>query len=201
MIYLYNNLTSQVVGIFGEHSQVDDYYTSHLIVDKSSYIELVEVSEMSYISRICYVDGSIIYNNKNFWTNVAPGIYSDFSNHVVLDWMENQITELEFKNEFKANYRRISNIITRADEVAYNIKVGGEFIALFREECISVDIGSQSGMSIATSLASVIPLIQTGSFQEAATVISNMTRNDYLTDARLSRYKSMLQTADIITYM
>lgn len=200
MMYLYNTASAKIVGIFGEYSLVEDYFIDHLIVDRSEFILLTEVSEMTYISKICYADGELIYNNATFWKTVAPQIYTDFGNHVILDWMSRPVSELEFKNEFKANLARVSNVVTRADEVAYNIKIGAEFIALFREECITVDIGGQNGLSIASALSNVIPLIQTGSFQEAAYVIAHMTRNDFLTDARLNRYMNMLLVSDIITY-
>ena len=201
MMYLYNSRNAEVVGIFGEYSSIEDYYVNEKIVDRTDFIILMEASQMTYISKICYVNGEIIYNNKDFWLNVAPEINEDFHNHSVLDWRGRSVTELEFKNEFRTNFTRISNVKSHADEVAYNIKVGAEYISLFREESISTPTdGIDSGLGIATSLSQLIPLVQTGSFKEAVIVMSFITRTNFLNDGLLKKYSDMLRSADIITY-
>lgn len=201
MMYLYNSRNAEVVGIFGEYSSIEDYYIDEKIINRSDFIILMEASQMTYISKICYVDGEIIYNNKDFWLNRAPAINEDFSNHSILDWRGRSVTELEFKNEFRTNFSRISNVKSHADEVAYNIKVGAEYISLFREETISTPTDNvDSGLGIATALSQLIPLVQTGSFKEAVIVMSFITRTNFLNDGLLKKYSDMLRAADIITY-
>lgn len=200
MIYLMNTDNNTFCGQFASLKAIEQYFTNYGITDTSKYIYLQKVETMAYISRICYVDDTIIYNNKNFWTASALDVYNDFDNHTVLDWRGNSVTSQYFYKEYMENAGRIQNIEDSADEVAYNIRIGSEFISLFREECITSDIGSQSGLGIATALSNVIPLVQTGSFKEAATVLNTVPRDDFLTDDLLNKYMYMLLAADVISY-
>lgn len=201
MIYLMNIETNKFCGQFSSMKAVEQYFTMYGITDTNKYIYLQKVEAMAYISRICYVDDVVIYNNKNFWTTSALNVYNDFDNHIVTDWRGNAITASYFYKEYMENAGRIQSISDSADEVAYNIRIGSEFISLFREECITSDIGDQSGLSIATSLSNVIPLVQTGSFKEAAAVLTTVPRNDFLTDDLLNKYMYMLLSADVISYL
>lgn len=201
MMYLYNSINAQVVGIFNEYSAIEEYYSKEKITDPSDFVVLMEATQMIYISKICYVDGEIIYNNKDFWINKAHIVNNEFDSHAVLDWRGRPVSELEFKYEFRTNFSRISNVKSHADEVAYNIKIGAEYISLFREESISTPTdGIDSGLGIATSLSQLIPLVQTGSFKEAVIVMSFITRTNFLNDGLLKKYSDMLRAADIITY-
>lgn len=200
MIYLMNTENNTFCGQFSSMKAVEEYFTTYGITDTSKYIYLQKVEAMAYISRICYVDDVVIYNNKDFWINSALGIYNGFENHTVLDWRGNPVTASYFYKEYMENAGRLQNIEDSADEVGFNIRIGHEFISLFREECITSDIGDQSGLSIATSLSNVIPLVQTGSFKEAAFVLTTVPRNDFLTDDLLNKYMYMLLSADSISY-
>lgn len=200
MIYLLNELTLKIHGLFDSKIAAVDYIKTLGLTDTTMFVYLQRTDVMTYISRICYVDGVIIYNNKDFWLNSSQDIYNDFNNHTVLDWRGAPVIIERFNKEMKENCDRLNMIADSADEVAFNIQVGHEFVSLFREECITSDIGNQSGLSIASSLSTVIPLVQIGSFKEAATVISTVPRNDFLTEALLTKYKNMLLSADIISY-
>jgi hypothetical protein len=200
MIFLLNTETNTMCGQFGSNQLINEYFISKGIVDTSKYIYLQKVETMSYISRICYVDDVIIYNNKEFWTINALNIYNDFSNHTVLDWKGNSITALNLYKEYSENCSRIQNIEDIADAVAYNIRIGNEFISLFREECVNGDLGPLNGLDIATKTSNVIPLVMTGSFKEAAYVLANITPDVFLTTELLTKYKNMLLSADVITY-
>lgn len=160
---------------------------------------------MTYISRICYVDNICIYNNKNFWLTQAHDVYNDILNdntsHSIIDFMGNQVDINRFWVEMNNNSQRLTNIYTSADEVYYNMTIGTEFISLFREECITTDIGNQSGLGIASATANVIPLVLTGSFKEAAYVIQGIALDDFFTTERLQKYRSSLLAADVITYL
>lgn len=155
---------------------------------------------MKYISRIAYVDGVCIYNNKDFWINNSHNVHDDYDAHVVVDFMGNTIYKDRFTIEMDHNFNRIANVVTTADQVNYNIDVGFEFIALFREETVNGDLGSLNGMDVAMKTANVIPLVTTGSFKEAAYVLSTLTTDEYLTTERLTKYRTMLLAADIIKY-
>ena len=161
---------------------------------------ITEDIDMKYISRIVYVDGECIYNNKDFWVNSAPAILEDFEEHEVLDFMGKPVDKFRFETEFNSNASRISNIDGVAGEVDYNITVGNEFISLFREECIFTDFETVTPLEIAQKLLTVISLVQTGSFREAKMVLKNIEPDAFLTTERLKKYEDMLDAADAITY-
>ena len=155
---------------------------------------------MKYISRIVYVDGECVYNNKDFWTNEAPTILEEFEEHEALDFMGRPVDKVRFETEFNSNSSRISNIDGVAGEVDYNITVGNEFISLFREECIFTDFQTVTPLDIAQKLLTVISLVQTGSFREAKMVLKGVEPDAFLTTERLKKYEDMLDAADAITY-
>ena len=156
--------------------------------------------DMKYISRIVYVDGECVYNNKNFWMNTAPTLIENFDEHEVLDFMEKPIDLDRFKTEYYSNSSRISNIDGVAGEVDYNITIGNEFISLFREECIFTDFESVTPLEIAQKLLTVISLVQTGSFREAKMILNDVEPDAFLTLERIQKYENMLDAADAITY-
>lgn len=173
--------------IVKDRKNIDDYY-------------ILEDIDMKYISRIVYVDGVCVYNNKDFWINTASTLFEDFDKHEVLDFMNKPVDLNRFKTEYYSNSSRISNIDGVAGEVDYNITIGNEFISLFREECIFTDFETVTPLEIAQKLLTVISLVQTGSFREAKMVLKSVEPDAFLTLERIQKYEDMLDSADAITY-
>jgi hypothetical protein len=163
--------------------------------------KILEDSGMKVVSRIVYVDGECIYNTKSFWLSDMPAqILENYSEHEVTDFLGKQVDELRFKIEKDNNQSRLAAIEDSAGEVCYNIEVGNEFIALFREECIFTDFEAVTPLEIAQKLLTVISLVQTGSFREAKIVLKQIEHDAFLTEERLQKYEDMLDAADAITY-
>jgi hypothetical protein len=163
--------------------------------------KILEDSGMKVVSRIVYVDGECIYNTKSFWLSDMPAqILENYSEHEVTDFLGKQVDELRFKIEKDNNQSRLAAIEDSAGEVCYNIEVGNEFIALFREECIFTDFEAVTPLEIAQKLLTVISLVQTGSFREAKIVLKHIELDAFLTEERLQKYEDMLDAADAITY-
>ena len=163
--------------------------------------KILEDSGMKVVSRIVYVDGECIYNSKSFWLSDMPAqILENYSEHEVIDFLGKPVDELRFKIEKDNNQSRLAAIEDRAGEVCYNIEVGNEFIALFREECIFTDFETVTPLEIAQKLLTVISLVQTGSFREAKLVLKTIETDAFLTEERLKKYEDMLGSADAITY-
>ena len=161
---------------------------------------IAEDVDMKYISRIVYVDGECVYNNKDFWVKNAEAILEEFDEHEVLDFMDKPVDKFRFETEYNSNASRISAIDGVAGEVDYNITIGNEFISLFREECIFTDFQTVTPLEIAQKLMAVISLVQTGSFREAKLVLKTIETDAFLTEERLKKYEDMLDSADAITY-
>ena len=161
---------------------------------------ILEDIDMKYVSRIVYVDGECIYNNKNFWLYHSEDILADYDEHEVLDFMGKPVLQHRYETERNSNMSRLSNIDGVAGEVDYNITVGNEFISLFREECIFTDLQTVTPLDIAQKLLTVISLVQTGSFREAKMVLKGVEPDAFLTTERLKKYEDMLDAADAITY-
>ena len=161
---------------------------------------ILEDIDMKYVSRIVYVDGECIYNNKNFWLYHSEDILADYDEHEVLDFMGKPVLQHRYETERNSNMSRLSNIDGVAGEVDYNITVGNEFISLFREECIFTDFQTVTPLDIAQKLLTVISLVQTGSFREAKMVLKGVEPDAFLTTERLKKYEDMLDAADAITY-
>ena len=163
--------------------------------------KILEDSGMKVVSRIVYVDGECIYNSKSFWLSDMPAqILENYSEHEVIDFLGKPVDELRFKIEKDNNQSRLAAIEDRAGEVCYNIEVGNEFIALFREECIFTDFETVTPLEIAQKLLTVISLVQTGSFREAKLVLKTIENDAFLTPERIQKYEDMLDSADAITY-
>ncbi len=155
---------------------------------------------MKYISRIVYVDGECVYNNKDFWTILAPVLLDEYDKHTVLDFMGQPVDAYRYEVELNTNITRLNSIDGIAGEIDYNITVGNEFISLFREECIFTDFETVTPLEIAQKLLTVISLVQTGSFREAKMVLKQIETDAFLTVERLKKYEDMLDAADAITY-
>ncbi len=168
--------------------------------EKEEDFYILQDVDMKYISRIVYVDGECVYNNKDYWSKTAPTIIEEFNEHEVLDFMGLPVDYYRFVTEMNSNASRISAIDGIAGEVEYNITVGNEFISLFREECVKTDFKTITPLQIAQKLSAVIGLVQTGSFREAKQILQTIENDDFLTPERVSKYIAMMESADAIEY-
>ena len=182
----------------------DSLYLLKIAIKNDKRIEseflITEDVDMKYISRIVYVDGECVYNNKEFWTKNAEAILEEFNEHEVLDFMNKPVDSFRFITEYNSNASRISAIDGLAGEIDYNMTVGNEFIALFREECVKTDFKGITPLEIGVKLAPVISLVQTGSFREAKQVLQTMQTDPFLTEERMAKYIAMMDAADAIEY-
>ena len=206
MIYVLNKENFKFIGRF------DNMKFAKEMLNKEGILEdeciFTEDIGMKYVSRIVEVDGKVIYMNKDWWSKEAPSIIEDYENHKVYDFIEvskqeykkKQFSLDRFKRELYQNIDRINAIDGVAGEVDYNISVGSDFIALFREECIFTDFQSVTPLEIAQKLLAVISLVQTGSFREAKLVLKTVENDAFLTPERIKKYEDMLDSADAITY-
>ena len=170
--------------------------------DIKDYLILQEF-DMKYVSRITYIDGNCVYNNKEYWTKTAvqnPLTPENFEEHEVLDFLGNAVTYDRYIDEYNNNLNRLSVLDGIAGEVEYNITVGNEFIALFREECVKTDFKGITPLEIGMKLAPVISLVQTGSFREAKQVLQTIETDPFLTEERIAKYIAMMESADAIEY-
>jgi len=156
--------------------------------------------DMKYISRIVYVDGECVYNNKEYWSKNAASILEEFNEHEVLDFLGKPVNYNRFITELGSNASRIAAIDGRAGEVTYNIEIGNEMIALFKEECIVTDFKTITPLEIAAKLTDAYSLVMTGSFREAKYIFSQVEPDEFLTEARIQKYMDMLDAADAIEY-
>lgn len=201
MFFVINKTQNTIIGSFTTINESTSYIKSITgNNDLNNFIVTQEVNIVTYISRISHVDGVCIYNNKDFWINSSHNVYDNYESHTVLDFLGNPIYKDRFAIEMDMNFNRISNVTTTADQVNYNINIGFEYISLFREETVNGDLGTLNGLDVAAKTANVIPLVTTGSFKEAAYVLGTLTPDEYLTTERLTKYRTMLLAADIITY-
>ena len=206
MIYVLNKENFKFIGRF------DNMKFAKEMLNKEGILEdeciFTEDIGMKYVSRIVEVDGKVIYMNKDWWSKEAPSIIEDYENHKVYDFIEvskpedkrKPVSLDRFKRELYQNIDRINAIDGVAGEVDYNISVGSDFIALFREECIFTDFQSVTPLEIAQKLMAVISLVQTGSFREAKLVLKTIENDAFLTPERIKKYEDMLDSADAITY-
>ena len=172
-----------------------------LYQDDINNYKILEDSGMKVVSRIIYVDGKCIYNSKSFWLSDTPAqILENYSEHEVLDVLGKPVNELRFKIEKDNNQSRLAAIENRAGEVCYNIEIGNEVIALFREECILTDFQGITPMQIGVKLAQAYTLLMTGSFREAKQVFMMVETDPFLTAERKQKYIDMLDSADAIRY-
>ena len=172
-----------------------------LYQDDINNYKILEDSGMKVVSRIIYVDGKCIYNSKSFWLSDTPAqILENYSEHEVLDVLGKPVDELRFKIEKDNNQSRLAAIENRAGEVCYNIEIGNEIIALFREECILTDFQGITPMQIGVKLAQAYTLLMTGSFREAKQIFMSVETDPFLTAERKQKYIDMLDSADAIRY-
>lgn len=156
--------------------------------------------DMKYISRIVYVDGECVYNNKNFWLNNADALLKNYEEHEILDFLNNPVDKFRFETELNSNKSRIAEIDGLSGEVLYNIEVAAEFISLFKEETVYTDFVNITPDELMVKLASVVVALNTGSFREAKHVIMAMENDSFLTPERVAKYVAMMDSADAIDY-
>ena len=200
-IYAFNKITN-ILEYKCSNKNVLDIILKQNKKDIKDY-DLLQEFNMKYVSRITYVDGKCVYNNRDYWTKTAvqnPLTPENYSEHEVLDFIGLPVTYARYIDEFNNNINRLSVLDGHAGEVEYNITVGNEFISLFREECILTDFQTVTPLDIAKKLLTVISLVQTGSFREAKIVLKTVEPDAFLTTERLKKYEDMLDAADAITY-
>ena len=162
---------------------------------------ILEESGMKVVSRIFYVDGECVYNSKSFWLSDRPAqILQEYTEHEVTDILGQSVNELRFKIEKDNNQSRLAAIEDRAGEVCYNIEIGNEMIALFKEECILTDFQGITPLELAAKLGKIFPLILTGSFREAKSLFLDLETDPFITKERKQKYIDMLDAADAIEY-
>ena len=206
MIYILNKDNFKFIGRFDNMKFAKEILAKQGIEEDNCIF--TEETGMKYISRIVEVDGKTIYMNKDWWTKEAPTLLEDYENHKVYDFINVSLPEEErelitfdrFQRELNQNINLINAIDGLAGEVEYNITVGNEFIALFREECVKTDFKGITPLEIGIKLAPVISLVQTGSFREAKQVLQTMETDSFLTEERIAKYIAMMEAADAIEY-
>ena len=187
MIFVIKKTNWMLQGQFGNLKLAKDWIEKTGLDEEDFYI--TQDLNMKYISRIVYVDGKCVYNNKQFWTVdvYKDKILDNYEEHEILDFMGLPVDKYRFEVELNTNLTRLNSIDGIAGEVEYNIEIGDEFISLFREECVKTDFKS-------------ITLVQTGSFREAKQVLQMIENDQFLTPERVQKYIDMMDSADVIEY-
>lgn len=198
MIFVIKKSSWLLQGQFGNLKLAKDWIAQSTYKEEDFYI--TQDLNMKYISRIIYVDGECIYNNKDFWTILAPVLLDEYDKHTVLDFMGQPVDAYRYEVELNTNITRLTAIDGIAGEIDYNMTVGNELISLLREECINTDLNEVTPLQIAAKTAQIIPMLQTGSFREAGQLIDTLEPDEFFTVERLAKYKDMLAAADVIAY-
>lgn len=200
MIFVIKKTNWMLQGQFGNLKLAKDWIEKTGLYEEDFYI--TQDLNMKYISRIVYVDGKCVYNNKQFWTVdvYKDKILDNYEEHEIFDFMGLPVDKYRFEVELNTNLTRLNSIDGIAGEVEYNITVGNEFISLFREECVKTDFKSITPLEIAQKLAPIISLVQTGSFREAKQVLQTIENDQFLTPERVQKYIDMMDSADAIEY-
>ncbi len=168
--------------------------------EKEEDFYILQDIDMKYISRIVYVDGECVYNNKDFWTKEAPTVLENFNEHEVKDFMGKAVDLYRFTTEYNSNASRIAAIDGLSGEVLYNIEVAAEFISLFKEETVYTNFVNITPDELMAKLAPVVVALNTGSFREAKHTIMAMENDSFLTPERVAKYVAMMDSADAIDY-
>lgn len=168
--------------------------------DEENYYILQDL-DMKYVSRITFVDDVCVYNNKHFWMSSQPDeIIEDYDNHTVKDFLGHEIGITRFKTEMNNMRSRLSQIDGSAGQIAFNIDVAHEFIAVFKEETIVTDFVDITPDQVMAKLASIVVILLTGSFREAAHAVAYLENDSFLTEERVAKYVDMMTAADAIEY-
>jgi hypothetical protein len=160
---------------------------------------------MKYVSRIAYVDGKCVYNNKKYWTETAlenPFTLENYSEHEVLDFMLQPVTFDRYTDELNNNVNNLTSIDGISGQIKQNMEVGAEIISNLREECIALGHGNVTpeGMLLKTANLGIIVALQVGCFREVIPLLDNMERDEFFTEERIQKYEEMIEAADAIDY-
>ena len=172
--------------------------------DIKDYLILQEF-DMKYVSRIAYVDGECVYNNKKYWTETAlenPLTLENYSKHEVLDFMLQPVTFDRYTDELNNNVNALSVIDGISGQIKQNMEVGSEIVSNLREECITLGHGNVTPESMLLKAANlgIIVALQTGCFREVIPLLDNMERDEFFTEERIQKYEEMIAAADVIDY-
>lgn len=172
--------------------------------DIRDYLILQEF-DMKYVSRIAYVDGECVYNNKKYWTETAlenPFTLENYSEHEVLDFMLQPVTFDRYTDELNNNVNKLTSIDGISGQIKQNMEVGTEIISNLREECISLGHGNVTPESMLLKAANlgIIVALQVGCFREVIPLLDNMERDEFFTEERIQKYEEMIAAADAIDY-
>ena len=192
----------KVYGICDNYASVKKQIDADPNIEEKDLIISKEL-EMRVVSRVINVDGKCVYKNKDFWSQdftVLTDFLEHYDEHTVTDIFGEPIDKSRFELEWYNNRDALARIDGLAGEVEYNITVGNEFISLFREECVKTDFKTITPLEIATKLAPIISLVQTGSFRETKQVLQTIENDDFLTPERIQKYIAMMDSADVIEY-
>lgn len=200
-VYAFNKKTN-VLEFKCSNKHVLDIVLSQNKKDIRDY-DILQEFGMRYVSTITHVDGVCIYNNREYWSKTAvqnPLTPENYSEHEVLDFIGRAVPYDRYVDELNTNLNRISAMDGTIGEVIYNIDIGNEMIALFKEECRLTKFRGITPMEIAAKLAQAYTLVLTGSFREAKTVFQALDTDPFLTEERKQKYIDMLDAADAIEY-
>ena len=200
-VYAFNKKTN-ILEFKCSNKNVLDIILSQKKKDIRDY-DILQEFGMRYISTITHVDGVCIYNNREYWSKTAvqnPLTPENYSEHEVLDFIGRAVPYDRYVDESNTNLNRISAIDGTIGEVIYNIDIGNEMIALFKEECRLTKFRGITPLEIAAKLAQAYTLVLTGSFREAKTVFQALDTDPFLTEERKQKYIDMLDAADAIEY-
>lgn len=201
MIYVLNRENNKLYGVYSDLRAAYKYITG----DRENYLFLEE-SGMKYLSRITHVDGKCIYNNAIFWLSDLNPILNYYGDHEVLDFNGLPVSKDRFIVEMRNNINRITAIDGIAGEIAYDMEIGTEVIAIFREICINTEILRETGvspMTIFVKLQTVLNMLTAGALREAVMALEAIKETDtdvFLTAERLQLFIDMLSAADDIQY-
>lgn len=203
MIYLINKKTSALFGSY-QNLKIAKERIAERGRNESDFIFAEDIA-MKYIPKIVYVDDKCIYNNKKYWTEdvYKSNILNNYDKHRVVDAFGRNVDLDTFKTELNHLASTLTYIDGDPGNILFNMDVGREFVALFREECVQAKFTTTTPLAIFNKMASlgVISGIETGCFREIARDLLPMVPNDeFLTKERIDRYIQMLNSADAIVY-
>lgn len=161
-----------------------------------------EVPSMDYVSKITYVDGNCIYNNKEFWTVTAwnSEMSGNLSGHIVTDWLGNAVDAERFNEERYSNANRINAVDGQPGETTLNQSVGHELISLLMSEFSQTTVTGVSTADIAAKCGNIGTYLALGSFYLAEAYLSAMGTDVFFTAERIAKYLAMMKSADAFTY-
>lgn len=195
MIYAFNATTFAYIGQFYSLAEAKTD-----CADKNP-IYMEEVPTVDYISKITFVDGVCIYNNKTFWTTTAwTDIKNDFANHTVLDWMNQTVDSIRFNDELYSNANRLNQIDGQLGETRLNQVVGKELISLLMSEFSQTTVSAVYTADIAAKCSNIGIYLSMGSFKMAESYISSLATDEFFTTDRIAKYLNMIKSADVFTY-